>query len=111
MIWSSNKNNPPYYTPIANGVIEHLLEDGYFLIVFWCDDHIIGRRVIINISKKNAIFTEFPDRNVGSVIHAPWCTQLTATSVDGNRKLVLDATNPQSLQLISKFFKEIDPER
>lgn len=102
--WSSDKGHPPRFTMLANGVIEHLLERGYYLCAYWFSAHYRGPRVTIDVSAPHAIFPEFPGPTLGRVDCGPDPTELELSRVGGTDKLCLDAADPKSFDMIDDYF-------
>ncbi len=105
MIWSSDQGNPPHYTPVANGVIEQLLEDGYFISAYWDQTRTEGMQVVIDISLPHGIFSEFPGITIGRVVCGPPPTAITAVGRHLETGLCLDAADSKSFQKLARFFR------
>jgi hypothetical protein len=105
MIWSSDQGDPPYYTPVANGVIEQLLGNNYFVSAYWDQTRAEGMQVVIDISLPHGIFSEFPGMTISRVVCGPPPTAITAIGRHREAGLYLDAVDPESFQKLNRFLK------
>lgn len=114
MIWTSDKGNPPFFTLVANGVIEYLLGHKYFLSAYVADHSADKNVVVIDISERHRIFPEFPGPTLGRVVHGPGETEIHAVGRHQEDGLSLDAADPKSLPKLGRFFRDagrLDPAR
>ncbi len=100
--WSSDKGPPPAFTLLSNGVIEHLLERGYYLVVYWFDSG-NGRVVSIDISQRHAIFPEFPGPSIGRV-ECQVGSPIAKLYLVGEDPQPLDLADPKSFDSIDAYF-------
>lgn len=105
MIWSSDQSDPPHYTTVANGIIEQLLNDGYFVSAYWSAINIEGKEVIIDVSVRHKICPEFPGSTVGWIVCGPAPTVVTITGRNSGKSLCIDAADPKSFQKLRRFVK------
>lgn len=103
--WSDKER--PRFTDLANAVIEHMLETGYHVSVYWFTAFHRGPRVTIDVSKPHAIHPEWPGSTLGRIDCGPDPTEICINNFTSERLRNLDSADPAVFDHINQFFMEL----
>lgn len=102
--WSSSDGPPPEYRyPLANAVIEHLLDLGYVLCAGPFEGYHRGPRVTISVSKPHPKHKDLPNGlAIGYIDVGPGATEIEV--LDKNKvRLEIDAAQPTAFSDLVSF--------